>query len=848
MAFGNDLVINIKAKDEASNTLNKIRGNIKNHSAAFKKAGKQMLIASAALTAGLGVAINQAAKFQAQMAQVSTMLDQQSMKYMPKFEKAIKRMSLEFGEGTDTLADGLYNILSASIPAEQAISVLDASVKAAKGGLTDTGTAADAITTILNSYQLSADRAADVSDLLFSIVKRGKLTFADLAPNIGKVSAMAANAGMSLEELGATISTLTRSGIRMEMAMTGVRGILNGMMGATKESATIFKDKLGLAMETATLKTHGFVEILKRIKKAGLTPEEIKKMFPNVRALTGIVAAMGDLEGITKDVAIMTDRAGVAQEAFEKNARVAAMTLAKLKQAFILLGAEIGKGLLPIVEKWSNRLIKLVKWYYKLEEGTKTIISKTAMWSAGLLAVAGGLLIVASQLPAIIVGYGLLSKALTKVAANALIAKGAMTAGLGAAIAFTAYKLVELTFKVRDYIKARKEMQEAEKQASDMQVKAYDSLVSKFDEVKDRYSKISPELEKQAELIEVLKDKYDGLVERGNASAEVLIANETQIKEKIIEFIAMKREASVVVEELAEKEKEINKDKVVDVEEATDAEKAAYEDLAQKVELLNLKGFEKKQKQLAFEKKQAITDTKKKITNTALQKKALAKLDQIYDAKSVELAKQTAKEKMEAVRQLQDTTISTLRTVLEAEGSSAKKKKAFIIALMTAELALGVTRMWTAEATKGVLGIPLAIAGTAALVANYGAQMHTLTKGTSGTALEVDTSSIGDVSNATLENVDSSTPTISDTGLDTAESGSVATSGSNSYSGGGVTKITNINVGGVDVNLGGTNVSENNLEETLREIGDAVKSKTVEAVTMAMQIYNTGKENEEEAV
>ena len=92
--------------------------------------------------------------------------------------------------------------------------------------MTDTAAAADAITTILNSYQLSASQATAVSDKLFATVKRGKLTFSELAGSIGKVSAVAAIAGLSLDELLATIATITRQGIRSDQAMTAIVGVI----------------------------------------------------------------------------------------------------------------------------------------------------------------------------------------------------------------------------------------------------------------------------------------------------------------------------------------------------------------------------------------------------------------------------------------------------------------------------------------------------------------------------------------------------------------------------------------------------------------------------------------------
>ena len=326
------------------------------------------------------------------MAQVSTMLDKNTMHYMPKFEKAIKSMAIEFGEGTQTLSNGLYDILSASIPPAKAMEVLEISVKAAKAGLTDAGVAADAITTILNSYGLSAEKAGSVSDLLFAIVKRGKLTFAELAPNIGKVAAMAAKTGIDLENLGATISTLTRSGVRVEMAMTAIRGTMNGMLKPGKEAADMFRDKLGMEMNTTTLRAEGLIGILKKMKTAGLKPEEISKMFPNVRALTGVIAAMGDLEGITEDYNLMVNRTGLSQEAFMKNTATTAHQLARLKQAFIVLSIELGKNLLPAVNKFAKAMINIIKYINNFSTGTKAMLSMTALFTAAILGLGGAFL------------------------------------------------------------------------------------------------------------------------------------------------------------------------------------------------------------------------------------------------------------------------------------------------------------------------------------------------------------------------------------------------------------------------------------------------------------------------
>ncbi len=86
--------------------------------------------------------------FEQQMKMVSTMLDEPE-KHMDRFLAGIRKLSVEFGEGTDVLAKGLYDLLSASVDPAQALGVLETAVKAAKGRMTDTPVAVDGLTSVL---------------------------------------------------------------------------------------------------------------------------------------------------------------------------------------------------------------------------------------------------------------------------------------------------------------------------------------------------------------------------------------------------------------------------------------------------------------------------------------------------------------------------------------------------------------------------------------------------------------------------------------------------------------------------------------------------------------------------
>ena len=291
------------------------------------------------------------AGFQQQMANVSTMLDKPAA-HMDTFRKSVQSMAIEFGQSTETLSAGLYDILSASVPAGKALDTLSVSAKAAKAGMSETGVAADAITTMLNAYGLEAENAADISDWLFTIVKRGKTNFGELAPSIGNVATIASTAGVSLEELGGTIATLTKNGVKTENAITAVNAIISSFLKPTDEGAQYAKT-LGFELNSTTLASEGMLGVFEKINK--LPPDAISKLFPNVRALKGVLPALQNVEGFADDIAAMGGRTGSTEEAFKKMSATMSSTFDAAKQSALGVMAVIGESLSPVLSNLSGQ-------------------------------------------------------------------------------------------------------------------------------------------------------------------------------------------------------------------------------------------------------------------------------------------------------------------------------------------------------------------------------------------------------------------------------------------------------------------------------------------------------------
>lgn len=291
----------------------------------FRRAG---LIVGASLV----LAIRHANQFRQQMANVSVMVDNTS-RFMSDFTDEVIRMAGQFGQAKETIAKGLFDILSAGVDAAGAIQVLEVASKAAVGGFTSVAVAVDGMTTLLNSYGLEAMDATRVSDVMFQVVKDGKITFEELAENIGKLAPTAKAAGLSLEEMGAVVAAIVKVE-KPERAMTALRA---SMIKAAEEGITLF-------------------QLLKSFEGKNL--EDIIGAGIPRRAAQGIAILSSNLGLVQTELDKFQNTAGRTDEAFRKMDKARAW--AKLWQSFLgvitKVFTAIDKGLGPAIDFFARQL------------------------------------------------------------------------------------------------------------------------------------------------------------------------------------------------------------------------------------------------------------------------------------------------------------------------------------------------------------------------------------------------------------------------------------------------------------------------------------------------------------
>lgn len=336
----------------------RVTDNIKRMTVATKGASSQVnLLRSAmlklggivAFTAALKSATSAALNFGSAMAEVKTLLDDTSQ--FDKLTKSVKDIALQFGQAPTEQAKALYQIISAgATEASEALDILTVSNKLSIAGVTDVAVAADALTTVLNAYGNQVGSAIDVSDAFFVAVKAGKTTVGELASSIGEVSGVAAQVGVSLEEVLAATAALTKGTLNTARSLRGMRAVMTAIIKPTQEAKDL-AEELGIEFSAAGLKSKGFTAFLREVSDATKNNSALlAQLFGNVEGLVPIMALAGTAsEDYAEILRQMGDRAGKTNEAFAIMAETAQFKLNRFLTALKIVGIEVGNVLLTVL-------------------------------------------------------------------------------------------------------------------------------------------------------------------------------------------------------------------------------------------------------------------------------------------------------------------------------------------------------------------------------------------------------------------------------------------------------------------------------------------------------------------
>lgn len=288
-----------------------------------------------------------ATEFQLSMANVSTLMGEDT-KQLDQFNEQIIEMSKRVPQTAKELADGLYQVVSAGISTSDAMQFLETSSKAAVAGMTDSYTAVDAITSVMNAFGMSAKDATKISDVMFQTVKLGKINFQELANGIGMVAPTAAAAGVSMEQMMAALATGTGK-LKPEQAITGLSAAITELNTPAGKAEKALQ-KLGYENLQAALKTNTLQEVMIKLAQSGT---KIDAIF-GVEAGRAVKAIGNSAEVARDQLRQMSDSAGMSEEAFKKLNDTYENSQIRLQNITDSIKIQIGQDFMPAMKNINN--------------------------------------------------------------------------------------------------------------------------------------------------------------------------------------------------------------------------------------------------------------------------------------------------------------------------------------------------------------------------------------------------------------------------------------------------------------------------------------------------------------
>jgi len=257
----------------------------------MKRTGMALMGIGAAGFAGLGLAVNESAKFGQAVAEAGTLVDHAKFS-TADMGRIAKEMGSTFGGDLATQTAALYQgISSGADTAEKATGLLTAANRLAIAGHTDQATAVTGLTKVMNNYGIELKDASDVSDAFFVAIKGGQTKAGELGASVGEVAAAAKGAGIPMDQLVAILGTGATLLKDTAGATVGLKGVLMGIAKPTAD-ATAEAVKLGIAFGPDMIRKYGgFQGMLEKItSSANFNAKSMNNLFGSQEAANAMTA------------------------------------------------------------------------------------------------------------------------------------------------------------------------------------------------------------------------------------------------------------------------------------------------------------------------------------------------------------------------------------------------------------------------------------------------------------------------------------------------------------------------------------------------------------------------------
>ena len=234
-------------------------------------------------------------EFEQQMSRVKATLGATEEEFVK-----LNELAIDLGSSTAfssmEVAEGMENLASAGFSTSEIMEAMSGMLDLAASSGEDLASSADIAASTLRGFGLEADQAGHVADVLAKNAADTNAAVKDTGEAMKYIAPVAHTAGLSLEEVAASIGIMADSGIQGSQAGTTLRGALSRLAKPTEKMLQVM-DELGLSFYDSNGEMKSLSEMTEMLKTnmSGLTDEQQQNALVTLfgqEALSGMTVLM----------------------------------------------------------------------------------------------------------------------------------------------------------------------------------------------------------------------------------------------------------------------------------------------------------------------------------------------------------------------------------------------------------------------------------------------------------------------------------------------------------------------------------------------------------------------------
>ena len=302
-------------------------------------------------------------EFEQQMANVNSVTDL-TAEEMKKVEEATRDLAKTTKFTAGEAGDALYSLASAGIgAADELVNTLDPALKLAGATASDTGAAAELLTSTMAQYGKESEEAGRIADIFAGAVAKSPATMDRLTEAMKHAGPTASALGVSLEDTVGAVAALATAGFKGEQGGTAFRNALLELNKTAEEGKTA----VGQALKGWSAETDGLAGAVDMLNAKNIDATDIIDDLGK-RAGPAVAAAMqlgGDaIRDMTKAVSESTDVNEMYATQLDTVEGKMAILTSTMQENFI----KVFEAAKPVLKDVIAEITSLAEWLGKLFE------------------------------------------------------------------------------------------------------------------------------------------------------------------------------------------------------------------------------------------------------------------------------------------------------------------------------------------------------------------------------------------------------------------------------------------------------------------------------------------------